>query len=61
MTHSCATRGNVLTRAQTYTHLLAQQARPDCGVAQAVIAGQTADQRGNLNLDDVGGKKATNT
>lgn len=51
----------MLTRAQTYTHSLARQVRPDCGVARAVIAGQTADQRGNLNLHDVGGKKATNT
>lgn len=41
----------------THTHSLAKQVRPDCGVAQAVIAGQTADQRGNLNLHDVGGKK----
>lgn len=47
--------------ARTYTHSVAQQVRPDCGVARAVIAGQTVDQRGNLNLHDVGGKKATNT
>lgn len=47
----------MLMGAQTYTHLLARRVRPDCGVARSVIAGQTADQRGNLNLHDVGEKK----
>lgn len=46
---------------RTRARSLAQRVRPDCGVARAVIAGQTADQRGNLNLRDVGGKKKPQT